>query len=102
MTRNGTCSNFPWSYAVRNEFTAMGDGKVHDFSQQFHGDDNAWQNEEFHTTQQYFFMYMLLIHKIFELTSIVAMKSDGQWRILHAQRSTGRKSDEPKSDFSNL
>jgi hypothetical protein len=34
--------------------------------------------------------------------TIVAKKSDCQWRIVHGQRSTGRKPDEPKPDFSNL
>ena len=33
---------------------------------------------------------------------IVAKKSDDQWKIVHTQRSTGRKPDEPKPDFSNL
>jgi ketosteroid isomerase-like protein len=34
--------------------------------------------------------------------TIVAKKSGDQWKIVHAQRSTGRKPDEPKPDFSNL
>jgi hypothetical protein len=34
--------------------------------------------------------------------TIVAKKSGDQWKIVHAQRSTGRKPDEPMPDFSNL
>eukprot|EP00978_Attheya_sp_CCMP212_P021042 scaffold61035_cov54-Attheya_sp.AAC.2 len=34
--------------------------------------------------------------------TIVAKKSGDQWKIMHLQRSTGRKPDEPKPDFSNL
>jgi hypothetical protein len=34
--------------------------------------------------------------------TIVTKKSGGPWKIVHAQRNTGRKPDEPKPDFSNL
>jgi ketosteroid isomerase-like protein len=34
--------------------------------------------------------------------TIVTKKSGDQWKIVHAQRSTGRKPEEPQPDFSNL
>jgi ketosteroid isomerase-like protein len=33
---------------------------------------------------------------------VLAKKSGGQWKIVHGQRSMGRKPDEPKPDFSNV
>jgi hypothetical protein len=53
-------------------------------------------------TQHYKFTFKGTQNDDVAVWTIVAKKSGNQWKIAHAQRSTGRKPDEPKPDFSNL